>query len=101
MDLKEVLGIVSTSLGVINKLGNTPGVNLIPYVSTVASAAGALSMLIDAGKEFEPLATKLKDTFKPDAPLPTEAELAALDADTEAELTKLRTMPPREDDEPE
>lgn len=101
MDLKEVLGIVSTSLGVINKLGSAPGVNLIPYVSTVASAAGALSMLIDAGQEFEPLAMKLKNTFKTDAPLPTAEEIAALDADTEAELTKLRTMPPKEDGEPD
>ena len=101
MDIKEVLGIVSTSLGVINKLGSTPGVNLIPYVSTVSSVAGALSMLIDLGQDAGPLALKLKDTFKSDAPPPTEAEIAALDADTEAVLAELRIMPPKEDDEPE
>lgn len=101
MDLKEVLGIVSTSLNVVQKLGNAPGVNKLPYVDTITSVADALMQLIDAGQEFAPLALKLKDSFKKDAPLPTEEEIAALDADTEAELTKLRTMPPKEPDEPE
>lgn len=101
MDLKEVLGIVSTSLGVVQKIGQTPGVNLIPYVNVVSSAAGALHVLIDAGQEFAPLALKLKDTFKKDAPPPTEEEIAALDADTQAELDKLRALPPKEDGEPD
>jgi hypothetical protein len=101
MEVKDVLGIVSTSLGVIQQIGNTPGVNLIPYVSTVSSVAGALSQLIAAEQEFEPLALKLAGTFKKDAAPPTEAEIAALDADTEAELAKLRAMPPREEGEPE
>lgn len=101
MDIREVLGIISTSLGVVQKLGSTPGVNLIPYVNVVSSVAGALDALIGAGLEFEPLALKLKNTFKKDAPPPTEEEVAALDADTEAELAKLRAMPPKEDGEPE
>lgn len=101
MDIKEVLGIVSTSLGVVQQLGSVPGVNLIPYVNVVTSVAGALNMLVKAGQNFEPLATKLRDTFRPDAPPPTDADLVALEADTEAELAKLRAMPERDPDEPE
>lgn len=101
MDLKEVLGIVSTSLGVIQKFGDVPGVNLIPYVNVASSAAGALHLLIDAGLEYEPLANKLKNTFKVDAPPPTTAEMADLDADIEQGLAKLGAMPPKEEDEPE
>lgn len=101
MKLDEVLGIISTSLGVVSSLGTTPGVNLIPYVNAVSSAAGAIKLLVDAGKDYTPLALKLKNTFKKDAPPPTEEEVAALDADTKAELAKLGAMPAREGDEPE
>lgn len=99
MDVKQVVAIISQSLDVVQQIGNTPGVSLIPYVGTITSVAGALHQLIDAEQEFEPLALKLADTFKPGALPPTEEAMAELMADTDAELDKLRTMPPKEEGE--
>ena len=101
MDFKDVIGIISDGLEAAEKFGNRPLVSSIPYVSEVTSVVGAINELIQAGQEFEPLVLRLQATFKKDAPPPTDDEVAALRADTAAELAKLGAMPPREDGEPE
>jgi hypothetical protein len=101
MDAKQALGIVTSSLEFIQSAGKVPGVNLIPYYNYVSSAAGLINELIELGQDAAPAALKLADTFKKDAPLPSEADIAEAETETQGELAKLRAMPPKEDGEPD
>ncbi len=101
MDAKQALGIVTTSLQFIQSAGKVPGVNLIPYYNYVSSAAGLINELIEFGQDAGPQALKLADTFKKDAPLPSEADIAEAEAETKTALATLRNMPAKEDGEPD
>lgn len=105
MDAQQALGIVTASLNVIQNAGKAPiigaAVNLIPYYNYVSSAAGLITELIELGQDAGPQAIKLANTFKADAPLPTEDEIAAAEAETQIEIAKLRAMPPKEAGEPD
>lgn len=100
IDWKHALEVVSNALGVISSAAAIPGVNLIPYVSTVAVAAGALNAAINAGVKIAPYVAAIKDTFSNG--LPTEEKRLALDAKI-AELEALvnAPLPPQEAGEPE
>jgi hypothetical protein len=99
-DFKSLLGAVTTALGAISAAGNLPGVNLIPYVSTVASAAGLLQFAIEKGMNVADDIAALKDTFSNG--LPSQDKVDALDARIEALRTKLHApLPPKEDGEDE
>lgn len=99
-DWKSVVDVISNALGMISSAANTPGINLIPYVSTVAVAANALKAGLNAAVNVAPYVIAIKDTFS--GTLPTEAELTALRtkmADLEAIVDA--PLPPKEEDEPE
>lgn len=98
MDWKNAFNAVETALGVISSAGSTPGINLIPYVGVVSSAAGALKLALDTGVKVAPYVIALKNTFS--GGLPTKDDLAALDA----KIGELRAivhapLPAREDGE--
>jgi hypothetical protein len=98
MDIKGLLDAVGTALGVIKSAADLPGVNLIPYVSTVSSVIGVAQIAISQGQNIANLVTDLKDTFS--GGLPTDAQLAALDARIAAARTKLHApLPEKEEGE--
>ena len=99
-DFKSLLAAVTTALGAISTAGNLPGVNLIPYVSTVANAAGLLQFAIEKGMNVADHIAALRDTFSNG--LPSQDKLDALDARIEALRSKLHApLPPKEDGEEE
>src|SRR5688572_12257922 len=96
--LDNVLDAVGTALGVIKSLADTPGVNLLPYVSTVSSAISVAQLAIGQGKNIASLVTSLKDTFS--GGVPTQEQLDALDARIAAARAKLQApLPPKEEGE--
>jgi hypothetical protein len=98
MDLKTILGAVDTALGAIKTATNLPGVNLIPYVSTVSSAVGVIQLMLEQGQNVAHLVTDLKETFS--GGLPSEDKRAALDARIAAARAKLHApLPPKEEGE--
>lgn len=100
MDWKHAFDVVSNALGVISAAGSTPGINLIPYVSTIAVAAGTINAGLKAGIKVAPYIAAVKDTFING--LPTEEKRAALDTKI-AELRDIihAPLPPKEEGEPE
>ncbi len=100
-DLKSVLEAIDKAMGVVKTIADTPGINLVPYVSTLSGVIGTVHAAYDAGKNIEPYITAIKDTFtKPGTP--TEADMAALDAKIAAlEAGVDAPLPPKEDGEPE
>jgi hypothetical protein len=100
-DLQKALDAINLALGVVKTVASTPGINLLPYASTIAAAVGAMQTAVAAGVSIMPYVTAITDTFSGSAP-PTEQELAALDAKiAELEAKVQAPLPPKEDGEPE
>lgn len=100
MNFQDILGAVNTALGAIKSAADLPGVNLIPYVSTVSSFIGLAQLAIGQGKNIAALVDDLKTTFS--GGLPTEAQLSSLDGRIVAARAKLHaTLPPKEAGEPD
>lgn len=99
-DYKSLLTAVTTALGAISAAGNLPGVNLIPYVGTVASVAGLLQFALEKGVNVASDIAALKDTFSNG--LPSQDKIDALDARIATLRAKLHLpLPPKEDGEDE
>lgn len=99
-DFKSLLSAVVTALGAIREAGNLPGVNLIPYVSMVASAAGLLQFAIEKGINVASDIAALGDTFSNG--LPSQDKIDALDARIATLRSKLHMpLPPKEEGEDE
>jgi hypothetical protein len=98
MDIKNLLDAVGTALGTIKAATDLPVVNLIPYVSTVSSVIDVAQLALSQGKNIANLVTDLKDTFS--GGLPTDAQLAALDARIATARAKLHApLPEKEEGE--
>lgn len=99
-DIKQILETVDTVMTTIKSIADTPGLSLIPYVSTASSVIGAVHTAYTAGKNIEPYLTALKDTFS--GGQPSQADLDALDAKiAELEGKVQEPLPPKEDGEPD
>lgn len=99
MDYKVLLDTVVKALDMIQVVGSTPGVNLIPYVSTIANAAGTIKMGLDVGKNVAAQIAAFQETFE-NAPTPNQ--LASLNIKISELRQELHApLPPREDGEPE
>ncbi len=97
-DLESILDAVNTALGAIKSAADLPGVNLIPYVSTISSFIGLAQLALGQGQNIANLVTDLKDTFS--GGVPTQDQLDALDARIAAARAKLHApLPPKEDGE--
>lgn len=98
--LNQVLDAINTGLSVVKTVASTPGINVLPYVSTVASATTALQAALVAGRNIQPYVTAIADTFS--GAVPTPDDLAALDAkiiDLDAQVDA--PLPVKEDGEPD
>jgi hypothetical protein len=95
MDITQILAALTVATGTIKSIAETPGVNLLPYASTVANAARVLELAAGAGQRVVDAAAALKATFE--GHVPTQEELDALDvqiAELEAEVDA--PLPPPE-----
>lgn len=100
-DLQKILSALNSALAVVKTVAETPGVNLLPYASTVSSAISAIQAGVSAGANVMPFVEALAATFTQDK-VPTQAELDALDAKIDELRSKLHApLPPREDGEDE
>lgn len=98
-DLRAILEAIDKAALVTKSIAETPGINALPYVGTLSSVIGAVHAAYTAGKNIEPYITAIAETYsKPD--LPTEADMAALDAKIK-ELEVDEPLPPKDADEPE
>jgi hypothetical protein len=97
-DWKQAFAVINNALSVISAAGSTPGVNLIPYVSTVAAGAAVLQAGLNAAVNVAPYIEAISETFS--GGLPTEAQRVALDAKiAELEAKVDAPLPPKEDGE--
>lgn len=100
MNWKSAFEAVNTALGVIKAAGDIPGVNLIPYVSVVTSAAGVIQAGMNTAVNVAPITENLLESFS--GGLPTEEKLSALAAQiAELESRVYAPLPPKEDGEPD
>lgn len=99
-DLKQILEAVNLALGVVKTVAETPGVNVLPYATTVSAAVTALQAAFTAGKNITPYIEAIKDTFG--GGVPSEEKRAALDARiAELEAAADAPLPPKEEGEPD
>ncbi len=100
-DVIKILDAVSNAAGVLKTVAETPGVNMIPYATTVSTAIGALQAAYEAGKNIAPYVEAIAGTFSGEG-IPSEDDIAALDAKIAALEAKVAApLPPREEGEPE
>ena len=74
----SVLGAISTALGAIKSATSIPGINLLPYVSTVNSAVDTIQFVMEKSQSVAGLVTDFTETFSNG--LPSQDKLDALDA---------------------
>lgn len=98
---QQAFSVITNALSVISAAGNTPGVNMIPYVSTIAAAASAINAGLNAGMKVAPYIKAIADTYSGGG-LPTEAQHTALKAKiAELEAKVDAPLPPKEVGEPD
>ena len=99
-NFQSILDAVEAALNVIKTVAETPGVNALPYVSTVASAVTAIQAGIKIGANVAPYVVALADTFS--GGKPSQDQLDTLDAKIAELRAKLQApLPPVEAGEPE
>jgi len=99
-DWKQALEAVNIALGAISRFGSLPGVNMIPYIGVVTTAASALQAGLNAGINVAPYVIAIKDTFTGELPSASQIEaLRTKIAELEARIDA--PLPPREEGEPE
>lgn len=100
MDFKALLDTFGNVASVIKSIAETPGINLIPYASTVSNAIGAIQAAVKLGKNVTEHITALNDTFANG--IPSQGKLDELDAKIAMLRAKLHApLPPKEEDEPD
>jgi hypothetical protein len=99
-DWKKAFEVVNQALSAIASAGDIPGVNLIPYVSVISSAAKAIQAGVNAGVKVAPYVEAIRETFA--GGLPTPEKIAALDAKIkELEGIVYADLPEPDEGEPE
>lgn len=94
--IQEILDAIDTAMSTVKTIADTPGVNLIPYVSTLSGVIGTVHAAYTAGKNIEPYITAIKNTFaKPDV---SETDMVALDAKIAELETQVQTPLPAPED---
>jgi hypothetical protein len=101
-NLSDVLDTVGSMANVIKTVAQMPGVNMLPYANTIAGAIELLQVAVTAGKNLTPYVDAIRGTFGDGATVPSEADMAALDAKIMTLRAKLHApLPPKDEDEPD
>lgn len=101
-DIDQILDVVNTVANTIKTAASLPGINMLPYANTIAGAIDLLQLAVQAGRDITPYVSAIKNTFGDGAKLPTDEELAALDAKIAALRAELQApLPEKDPDEPE
>lgn len=99
-DLKTILAVIDNAALTIKGIADTPGINLVPYVSTLSSLIGTVHAVYATGQNVAPFIEAINTTFAPGS-TPSEADMAALDAKiVELEAKIDAPLPPKEEGEP-
>lgn len=99
-NVQDILEGANNALTFIKSIADTPGVNMLPYVSTVSGAIGLIQAAYGAGKNIQPYVELFKKTF--DGNAPTQAELDALNVKTKELEAKIQIpLPPPDEGEPD
>jgi len=98
MDIHALLDAFGNVASVVKTIADTPGINMIPYASTVSSAVSAIQAGIRLGENVTTQINALRDTFANG--VPTKAQLDALDARIETLRAKIHSpLPEKEEGE--
>lgn len=98
--ISDVLETMDRVMLGIKAVADTPGISLIPYVSTVSGIIGTVHAAYEAGKNITPYIEAIKNTF--DGKTPSEDEIATLNARIAALEAEIDApLPPKEDGEPD
>lgn len=92
-DFQKLTAAVSKALDIITSVTNLPGVDLIPYVSTVNKILKYGQLALAAGNKVTPYVEALAVSFSSGA-LPSEEERVALDAKIEDMHAKIQGFNP-------
>ena len=100
MDFKSILGAIGSALGVVKTATSIPGINLLPYVSTIGSAVGVIEFALEKGESIAGFVKDFANTFADG--VPSQDQLDALDAKIATARAKLHMpLPAPEEGEPE
>lgn len=100
VSISQILSVMDTAFGVIQKVASTPGLNSMPYVDVILSSVRALKAAETAGRNIAPYISAIADTFT--GGIPTAEQIAALDAKIqELDAAVDAPLPPVEPSEPE
>lgn len=95
MEIKALLDAFENVAGVVKTIADTPGVNLIPYATTVSSAIGTIQVAVKLGRDVSTQVEALRDTFADG--VPSQDKLDALDARIAELRGKIHApLPPKE-----
>lgn len=98
--VQSILDAVDSVMTTIENIAQSPGINLLPYVSTISSVIGTVHAAYEAGKDIIPYIEAIKNTFDGSG-TPSVADMTALDAKIAAlEAQVDAPLPPPEDGEP-
>ena len=98
MDFKSLLDAFGNVASVVKTIADTPGVNLLPYASTVSSAVSTIQAGLKLGLDVSSHIIALKDTFANG--IPSQDELTALDVKIVTLRAKIHApLPPKEEGE--
>jgi hypothetical protein len=98
MEFKALLDAFENVAGVVKTIADTPGVNMIPYATTVSSAIGAIQVAIKLGQNVSTQVDALRDTFADG--VPSQDKLDALNAKIAELRAKIHApLPPKEEGE--
>lgn len=91
-DLKPILDAAETALNVIEKAGNIPGIDLIPYVGTVLKFISWGKAAVAAVQVIEPKVDAFVDVWANG--LPSVEKRAALDAEIASDHAAIQSFNP-------
>ena len=98
MDFKSLLDAFGNVASVVKTIADTPGVNLLPYATTVSSAVSAIQAGIRLGENVTTQVNALRDTFANG--IPPQDKLDALDAKIATLRAKIHApLPEKEEGE--
>lgn len=98
-NLEALFSAINTGLNTIKTIAALPGVNMIPYATTIAGGIEVLQLAFEAGQNIMPYVVAFKETFETGGEVPQE-KLDALDVKINELRGKLHApLPDKEDGE--